>query len=200
MIDRIAIPLRDHLRLSLLLDAMGADVTTMTVMCLSGNPPAKVRHRYRVIGTGKKRHVQTYADPVDAAAEKRTADFLRQALPMGPMTGNVALAALFYRASRQSIDTDNLLKHIGDAGNGIAWEDDSQITAAAGIIELDASEPRTIFAIAPHRSTMLRGTDAVGQCRACGEPCDLDRLFCSTACAGAGRRKGFVPFGTPVTS
>lgn len=200
MIDRIAIPIRDMVRLSIIMDAIDGDLTTMTVLGIPGNPPPKIRHRYRVAGTGRKRFVQTYADPVDVAAERYTASFLRRAFPDGPMTGNVALVALFYRADRQSIDGDNMLKHIGDAGNGIAWVDDSQITGSTPIVELDPSEPRTVLAFAHHRSTMLRGADAVGPCRACGQPRDLDRLFCSTACAGTGRRKGFVPFGTPVTS
>lgn len=196
MIDRIAIPARDHVRLSLMIDAMDGDVMRMITLGIPVNPPPKVRHRYRVAGTGRKRFVQTYADPEDVAAEQLTAQHLRGLFRGELWTGNIAVAGIFYRANRQPIDYDNMLKHLGDAGNGVAWTDDHLITGGCGIVELDAANPRSVLAFAPHRSTMLRGTDAVGPCRACGRPRDLDRLFCSTECAGTGRRKGFVPYGT----
>lgn len=38
-----------------------------------------------------------------------------------------------------------MFKHVCDAGNGILWLDDSQITAKYGGIELDRHRPRTIL-------------------------------------------------------
>lgn len=192
---------REHVRLAMVVDAIGGEVSKMITLEIPGNPQPKLRHRQRIVAPrGRKPFIQSYADPDDVVAETRTAHYLRLAFsPIGMATGNLCLVALFYRESRQPIDGDNMLKHVCDAGNGVSWVDDSQITGSTPIVELDAANPRSVLAFAPHRSTMLRGTDAVGDCRACGRPRDLDRLFCSTECAGAGRRKGFVPYGT-VTS
>lgn len=189
----------DRERLTFLLGAMGADWGGAVFVEIPGDPHSKGRPRFAVRGSGRRQFVQTYALDADVAAEARTASFLRRAFPER-MAGNVAMAAIFHRASRQSIDADNLIKHVCDAANGIAWVDDSQATAVLGIIELDTVNPATVLAFAPHRSSMLRGTNAVKMCKACGEPFPLEgsaigRLFCGTACAANGRRKNFVPFG-----
>lgn len=185
-------------RLNGMLDAVGAPSIGRIPLTLSGNPAPKVRHRYRIAGRGRKAFVQSYADPDDAAMERATAAALRRVFP-APMTGNVAVAMVLYRATRQPIDGDNMLKHVGDAGNGVAWVDDSQITGISVVVELSADYPRSVIMFGRHISTMLRGTDAVKPCRACGEPFPLEgsaiaRQYCGTACAGRGRRKDFVPF------
>lgn len=186
-------------RLNGMLDAVGALPIGRIPLTLAGNPQAKVRHRYRVVGTGRKRFVQTYADPEDAAMEQLTAAKLRAAFPV-PLTGNLAMVAILYRASRQPIDADNLYKHIADAGNGVGWVDDSQLTGIAAVIELSAEYPRTVLMVGHHHTTMLRGTDAVRACRSCGESFPLEgsavaRQYCGTACSARGRRRDFIPFG-----
>lgn len=187
-------------QLNQMLDAVGADTIGRIPLTMAGNPQAKMRHRYRVVGTGRKRFVQTYADPEDAAMEQLTAAKLRTAFAV-PLTGNLAMVAILYRATRQPIDADNLFKHIADAGNGVAWVDDSQITGIAAVIELSADYPRTVLMVGHHRTTMLRGSDAVRPCRSCGTDFPLEgspiaRQYCGTACSARGRRKDFIPFGT----
>ena len=94
-----------------------------------------------------------------------------------PYLGNVALVCIFYRSNKQRIDTDNMLKHVCDSANGIAWIDDSQVTAIAGLIELDPSNPRTVIAIAPHVTTMQRGVDSNRGCKRCGESIHIMGLW-----------------------
>lgn len=72
------------------------------------------------------------------------------------MTGNVWLTVAFFRASRQVVDGDNLLKHLMDSAGGILWINDCQVTAIAAVLELDRDEPRTEFEIEPHETTLVR--------------------------------------------
>lgn len=88
---------------------------------------------------------------------------------------------------RQRIDTDNLLKHVCDAANGILWEDDSQVTAVYGAMELDPDEPRTVVIVGEHSSSLTRGSDATRPCANCGAPMDVvkirdSRKTCSPRC------------------
>jgi Holliday junction resolvase RusA-like endonuclease len=151
---------------------------------LAGEPHSKARPRFNKDG-------HAYKDPGDAEAEKAKKWLLRRWWKRAPLTGNVALGCVFYRSSRQEIDDDNLLKHVCDAGNGILWVDDSQITAKYGQIELDRDNPRTILVLAPHVSTMQRGTDYVRPCAGCGEPFTPSRetqQCCSRGCVPVARR------------
>lgn len=108
---------------------------------------------------------RTHQTPRDKAAETRTRDALTQdvaerTLPL--LTGNVSISALFYRASRQVVDLDNLLKHLLDCLNGIAFVDDQQVTHYGEIrLMLDRENPRTEFWLtSDHYTSMKRGTDA----------------------------------------
>lgn len=151
---------------------------------LLGEPHSKARPRFDKDG-------HAYKDPADAAAEEATKWRLRQFFRRGPLTGNVALGCIFFRSTRQEIDADNMLKHVCDAGNGILWLDDSQVTAKYGQVELDPEQPRTILVLGPHVSTMQRGTDYVRDCEGCGEkftPSRHTQKCCSRDCVPAARR------------
>lgn len=183
----------DTERLLMLLEAMGCPAGQAHLLVIDGEPWSKMRARHARRG----RHVVTYQAPEDEAAEAYTASVLRKTFRT-PFTGNVAVAAIFHQSDRRTHDYDNFLKHIGDAGNGILWLDDSQITAGIGIVEYDPDNPHTILMISPHVSTMRRGTDNVKPCVACGTEFSLEgkptgQRFCGAACAGAGRRKDFIP-------
>lgn len=130
-----------------LLVALGAREEAV-VLSIGGNPIPKPRPR---VGSGR-----AYPDARQAAAEEPVALGLRQAFPAEPLRGNLALVCLFYRGDRRQLDRDNLTKAVEDAGNGIAWADDSQLTAGAQLLELDRALPRTVLAIAPVTSTMER--------------------------------------------
>lgn len=166
--------------MGLLID-IGGDATDITCVVMPGEPWSKARPRHT-------RQGRAYQLPEDKAAERRTREMLNQRL-LQPMTGNVAMAAIFYRSSRHRIDADNMLKHIGDAATGVAWHDDSQVTAILGVVELDSERPRTVAAFAAHESTMTRGTDWTKPCQKCGKafivnPKYTMRKYCGSACAG----------------
>lgn len=117
-------------------------------------PHAKMRPK---ISNGGRR---THQDPRDAEAERRTREFfaldvIELGVPL--LCDNVAVSLRFYRASKQIVDTDNLIKHFTDCGNGMLWVDDQQITRISAELHLDRENPRTEFQISEHRdSTMTR--------------------------------------------
>ena len=125
---------------------------------LPWQPHAKKRPR---ISRGGGR---THQDPADKLAEDHTREYLREEMAsrgLEPYTGNVSIHVVFYRETRQVVDLDNLLKHLLDAGNGVVWVDDKQITKYQNIaLELDRDWPRTLLEVWPSPSSMTRGTDA----------------------------------------
>ena len=184
----------DVQRMSKVFEALGLGESDQFLFTtIPGDPWSKGRPRFARTG-------HTYTDPRDRDAQERTARYLRS-LVSNPMTGNVALGCVFYRSNRQRIDTDNLIKHVCDAANGILWVDDSQCTAVMGIIEHDSDNPRTLVVVGQHISTMARGTDYVGSCAACGKTFQLGkfatRKTCSSECAI--RVRGYKPLGTALT-
>lgn len=127
-------------------------------LVLPWQPHSKKRPR---ISRGGAR---THQDPADKLAEQHTRQYAQEemevrGLPL--LTGNVHLVVRFYRQTRQVVDLDNLVKHLTDSLNGVAYTDDQQITSLDARLDLDREYPRTIFCVLPSSmSTMLRGTDA----------------------------------------
>ncbi len=163
---------------------LAPDEETAWGTVLAGEPHSKARPRFNKEG-------RAYKDPADAEAERATKDRMRLWWRRPPLTGNVALGCVFHRSSRQEIDGDNLLKHVCDAGNGLLWVDDSQVTAKYAEIQLDPERPRTVLVIAPHVSTMRRGTDNVRPCEGCGgsfTPSRAEQRFCKRECFQDSRR------------
>lgn len=147
-----------------------------SVQCVvhEGNPASKSRAR---VVNG---HAFTPARTVAAQAS------LAQRLEGIRFEGNVTVACVFHRASRQRIDVDNLLKLVLDAGTQAkVWTDDCQVTALLGVIELDPEHPRTVVAFGEHLSSMPRGDNARIPCRVCGKmflASTENRAHCSAAC------------------
>jgi Holliday junction resolvase RusA-like endonuclease len=142
----------DGERARLLASALAPGVTEYTSLVFEGDPASKARPRFTKEG-------RVYKTDEDTAAEAATAWHLRRAFRQ-PWTGNLALGCVLFRPNRQRIDTDNLIKHICDAGNGIGWIDDAQFTAKYGVLELDAERPRTIVVVARHVSSLDRSNVA----------------------------------------
>lgn len=145
------------------------------------------KSRPRFTRTGK-----TYKPRKDEDAEERTAWHVRRAFRGDPpWTGNVALGCVFFRPNKQRIDVDNMLKHVCDAANGIAWVDDSQVTAVYGVAELDEQHPRTVLVITRHESSLTRGSDNARECAHCLTPFAVvgksTKRFCSPECARKAR-------------
>lgn len=63
-----------------------------------------------------------------------------------PLAGPVVLTASFYRPRRVG-DTDNMLKVLQDALNGVAWEDDSQVTEIHAYRMDDKENPRVVVRV-----------------------------------------------------
>lgn len=172
-------PTQDTYRAMALLQSVHAQ-TAMQCVVIEGEPPSKARVRF----TSKGR---PYTPQRTVDGEKRIASRLKL---VGKFSGNVALVAIFYRSSYQRIDVDNMLKAVLDAGTRAAiWDDDSQVTALLGVVELDRERPRTVIALGAHRTTLLRGEDALRSCEACGtlfDPAGRQRRetarWCSRAC------------------
>lgn len=163
------------------------DGSERLIFCIiPGTPPSKARVRFG-------RH-NTYNRPEAVAAERRTAVYVQRSLRGYRFPGNVALGCIFYRSTQQRVDADNMLKHVCDAINGIAFDDDSQVTAIAARVELDADNPRTVVVLGPHTSTMLRGVNDTMPCRRCGAPIyrrqrgRRPKAWCSQDCWNASRR------------
>lgn len=137
----------DRTRARLLAAALAPGATDVKVLSFAGNPPSKARHR---IGNGR-----AYKTDADTTAEATTAQWLKLSFRQ-PWSGNLAVGCVFFRKTRHWIDDDNMLKHVLDAGNGIAWHDDVQVTAKYAVVELDAEKPRTLIVVARHISSMDR--------------------------------------------
>lgn len=101
-----------------------------------GKPPVKKRPRVTRRGT--------FAP--DAAVERATRAVLARHAEQ-PMEGPLVLALGFWMPTRRWIDTDNLVKHVMDAGNGVLWCDDSQVVRLAGLRFLDRERPRTALLV-----------------------------------------------------
>lgn len=179
--------------------ARGGDDESMTYLQVDGDPWSKARPKFARRGKG----VKTYQPTDDRNAEAR----LRAALSedvRAPFPGNVMLACRFYRANFQRIDTDNLLKHVCDAANGVLWLDDSQVTLVLGEVLYDPAAPRTIIVAGNHHSTLLRGDDRRRPCDHCDElflPAAgraVAQRFCSRECAYLARAVVLVPVPCPV--
>ncbi|WP_284576651.1 RusA family crossover junction endodeoxyribonuclease [Streptomyces sp. 2P-4] len=138
----------DRERARLLASALAPEATEGKLIWLPGEPATKARPRF---GAGGR----AYKSDEDEQAEAATGWLLRRAFRQ-PWTGNLALGAVFFRSDRRRVDADNMIKHICDAGNGIGWVDDAQITAVYGVVELDAVEPRTVLVVCRHRSSLDR--------------------------------------------
>ncbi|MFD6935300.1 RusA family crossover junction endodeoxyribonuclease [Streptomyces goshikiensis] len=143
---------RDRERARLLAEVLAPGATDVKVIVLGGPPASKTRPRFTKDG-------RPYKTDTDTAAEERSAWQLRAQFRR-PWTGNLAIGCVFFRPDQQRIDVDNMLKHVCDAGNGIAWEDDAQITAVYGVAELDAVKPRTLLVVTRHLSSLDRSTAA----------------------------------------
>lgn len=173
---------------------LGESSDELSMVTIPGAPWSKSRPRFSRSG-------HTYTKTEDRDAEARTAAAMRRVVKV-PMTGNVGLVCIFYRPNRQRIDTDNLIKHVCDAANGVLWIDDSQCTAVMGVIELDAENPRTVIAVGKHTSTLLRGSDATTPCVVCERPIPMDGhrgkvpKTCSVECRQAA--KGYLDLSEPV--
>lgn len=173
----------DVMRAIALVIACGGLDYRVTALRMEGEPIAKARAR-----VNRHRHYtpqRTTDAELDIANQIMAAKVERE-------EGNVAVAAIFYRSNRHRIDTDNLMKTVldGITKSKAVWPDDSHVTAIVAVTEHDPLWPRTVVAIAPHSSTLTRGTDSLTHtCETCGKryrphgPKQTEKSrYCSRAC------------------
>lgn len=181
-----------ELALTKLRGIVGEDSPDRLVMFThEGAPISKSRARW-AFKTGR-----FYTPTKTAQAEASLSAEFQRALRGEPLTGSVAIVAVFYRPNFQRIDADNLMKLVMDAGTKArAWQDDSQVTAQASFLEYDPVRPRTVIALCPATSTLSRERMRGFTCERCRKPFERDRFqsgkrvyrFCSTICARAAER------------
>ncbi len=170
-----------------LLSAISPQTQSWHSLHIPGEPYSKARPRFN--GSSRRAYNSEKQQANTAALRVALRQFMEND---GPMTENVAIVCLFYRSRAQRIDTDNMIKQVLDAANGICWLDDYQVTAVAGIAELDRNYPRTMIAIGTHDSTLRRSMNRDRACERCGKQfrlpfLDAKQRFCSQACSGVTR-------------
>jgi Holliday junction resolvase RusA-like endonuclease len=94
-------------------------------------------------------HHAVSASLTPAAREfKHTAGWLAKDAYREPLSGPVAVKILAYMPPRR-MDADNVLKVLLDALNGVAWEDDRQVTDLQIILCEGSKNPHLVVDIAP---------------------------------------------------
>lgn len=158
-------------------DTDSADVVTIT-----GEPKSKARPR-----VGKR---GTFYSPSEV--EEQAIAWKLKAAHIKKREGRVAVGVIFYRSGFQRMDVDNMLKLVLDAGTSAKlWDDDHQVTALLGVVELDRDRPRTVIALGDHQTTFTKPTHL---CPRCGKEFPLyssdgqKRVYCSRDCRYAAIR------------
>lgn len=115
--------------------------------CFYGQPLPKQRSRVFVDGrTGKVRA----ANPARTAKyEKALRRLLQAETGLRPPDGASAFGVRlwFFRRRRQRADLSNMVKAVEDAGNGVVYADDAQITEEHVKVFQDCEEPRVEIVI-----------------------------------------------------
>lgn len=65
------------------------------------------------------------------------------------IAGPVVLSLVLYMPDRRRRDGENIQKAIQDALNGLAYDDDSQVTEWHGRMEVDKANPRAVVTLEP---------------------------------------------------
>lgn len=108
-------------------------------LTIDGEPLAKVRAQITRRGN--------FTPAKHVADAERIAWDLRIACRHRPFQGAIAIGLIFYRKDNHVIDLDNMVKHVLDAGNEVAWKDDTQIVEIHARKDVDRRKPRTVIAI-----------------------------------------------------
>lgn len=162
-----------------------ANVQVVARFTIEGEPVSKARARFTKSG-------HSYTPDATRTAEAQVAWQFRAAakpaLPDGENTFGVF--GIFFSATRQRRDVDNMMKLLLDGLNKVAWADDSQVTEISGRKELideveDARTEVVVYRLGPI-------PNRVRACEQCGKVFPLyrsntARRFCSRGCDQASR-------------
>ncbi len=112
-------------------------------LAMPGDPLPAPRPRF---GQGQAYNKKPYQIYRQALAWNLRAAF--QATPRLTLNGGTfGIKVAFYRRTRQRTDVDNLLKTCLDAGTGILWEDDSQVTEVFAQVHVDRADPQVVLLV-----------------------------------------------------
>ena len=108
---------------------------------VSGTPVGKQRPR---VVRGRNGGVHTYTPKNTVAYERLIAvEAIAAGARRGKLPPPYALEVLIWWPDRRRRDADNVLKAVGDALNGVVWEDDSQVTrTVTEVMGIDKDAPR----------------------------------------------------------
>ena len=116
------------------------DERHMASLTIHGAPHVKRRPRFA--------HGVAYTDPANRIAEQSTRAAM-QAARLTRHDGPVVLVCVFFTPTRRRVDTDNLLKHVMDAGTGVLYGDDHQVHRHAALLVQADPRPRTLILAGP---------------------------------------------------
>jgi Holliday junction resolvase RusA-like endonuclease len=161
----------------------GLDLPVVTTLCIDGEPISKARARFTRNG-----HSYTPEKTVTGEAKVRAA-FVEQA-PNHELDpeATYGVTALFFHATRQRRDVDNMIKLILDGLTGVAWVDDVQVVEVSGRKCLEAPDHARTEVVIYKVGGAQRLTIA---CEFCGTHFHIfpgnKRRFCSRKCSYASR-------------
>lgn len=121
-------------------EAFGPPKVLLTFV-VPGDPASKARPRF----SGKGSKTRTYTPEATKAAEELVAWKAREAgwrRPPDPESG-FGLLCVFFTATYQRRDVDNMLKLVSDGLNKIVYADDSQITEVSARVMRADDNPRS---------------------------------------------------------
>jgi crossover junction endodeoxyribonuclease RusA len=106
-----------------------------------GSPQPKQRARK---GKGNRHYT-----PAETVRYERSVRSIAQLViaPSWRKDGIYSLHVEAHFADRRARDIDNVIKAVSDALNGVAFDDDSQVTEVSGRKHLGSTEPRTVITV-----------------------------------------------------
>ncbi len=162
--------------------------SVMVQVVIKGDPVSKQRPRLAITRKGNVYTPRQTSEAEDAIGWQIKAAY-RGMLADPDHAFGVRL--IFYQATQQRRDLDNMTKLVFDACNGIVWADDSQVVEMIGHVFRGEEDPRTEICIyiLGHLTVPTR------KCLACGKvfriyPSWVDKRYCSSACQKLGKRSG----------
>lgn len=108
-------------------------------LTVEGEPRAKGRPRFA--------NGHAFTPPRTREAETAFKWHARAAHRSAPLTEPLLVCIDFFIGSRRRVDTDNLTKLVCDSGNGVLWQDDSQIVELRVRRQIDRGRPRTVVRV-----------------------------------------------------
>ena len=168
--------------------ALERDVRSPDVLLtfmLEGDPTSKARARF----TGKNYVARAYTPDKTRQAEEMCAAAAR-AQGAGPVdsVSCFGLLVVFFTATWQRRDVDNMLKLVSDGLTGLVWKDDSQVTEMSARVMRAVPDPRTHVLV---YRTLLQSPE-ITPCPVCGSPVrsfkSVKYKTCSRACSNIAAR------------